>query len=173
MKNHPILIHHRLFSFLFLERLSAVLNVDVWLNPSEKKKKSVSWGGRWRLSVLHPHSDWVSVAGLKISPQETGSDGQKCSLSPGICVPKRFILCLQLPQDCRCWWQGPGVTDENTHTCRMWGEWSMSGKRSVRALVVQETGTIVLELILGSLKWLKRIRLRNPDAAGAMFWNRL
>ncbi len=49
----------------------------------------------------------------------------------------------------------------------------MSGKRSVRALVVQETGTIVLELILASRKRLKPIRLSSPDAAGAMFWNRL
>jgi len=105
MKNYPILMHHRLFSFLVLKRLRAV-----------KKRLIGEEGGG---SLFFVRTDWVSVAVLKISTQETGSDGQKCSPSPGICVPKRFILCLQLPQDCRCWWQGPGVTDENTHMCRM------------------------------------------------------
>lgn len=124
--------HNSLFlcalSFLILQRLRAALNVDVWLNPSER---SVSWEGRWRLSVLCPLLYWVSVAVLKISPQETGSDGQKCSPSQGICAPERFILCSRLPQDCRCWWQDSGMTDENMHTCRKCREWSMSGKRSV------------------------------------------
>lgn len=93
-------------------------------NPSSVKQERPM--GKCFLDFICTPSDWVSVAVLRISLQETGYDGQRCGCSQRTRVPKSFLLCFWVLLSCRCRWRRLTSSDENAHKHRIWGEWPMS-----------------------------------------------